>query len=70
VHHGDSSRNVTANEGVEAGVDAAVNADVGRRDRITADDALRLAITLAVEAADYDRAAALLEIARRARTHS
>jgi len=32
---------------------------------LTADDALRLAITLAVEAGDYDRATALLEIAKR-----
>jgi hypothetical protein len=32
---------------------------------MSADDALRLAIQLAVEAGDYDRAAALLAIARR-----
>jgi hypothetical protein len=32
---------------------------------MTADDALRLAIKLAVDAGDYDRAAALLEVARR-----
>jgi hypothetical protein len=32
---------------------------------MTADDALRLAIKLAVDAGDYDRAAALLEVAKR-----
>jgi hypothetical protein len=32
--------------------------------RLAADKALRLAITLAVEAGDYDRAIALLQVAR------
>ena len=35
--------------------------------RLTADDALRLAITLAVEAGDYERATALLEVLKRSR---
>jgi hypothetical protein len=62
--HNDSSGKVTtvADDAVAAELKtecAPANA------RLRADDALRLAITLAVEAGEYDRASALLEIAKR-----
>jgi hypothetical protein len=64
VQHDDSSRIVTAHEARPYGASDGVDL---RRPSVptSVDDALRLAIRLAVEAGDYDRAAALLAIARR-----
>jgi hypothetical protein len=66
VRRDDSSGNVTAEEGSNAKLGAEATRTTGDG-RSSADDALRLAITLAVEAGDYDRAAMLLEVARRTR---
>jgi hypothetical protein len=61
---GDSSRNVTANATPSDGATEGASATLPKTTS-AADDALRLAILRAVECGDYDRAAALLEIARR-----
>jgi hypothetical protein len=63
----DSSGNVTAEEDSDAKLGTAATRAAGDARR-SADDALRLAITLAVEAGDYGRAAMLLEVARRVRS--
>jgi hypothetical protein len=62
--HDDSSGNVT-NKGVHAAAAQNETAATPAKARLTADDALRLAIMLAVEVGDYERASALLEIAKR-----
>jgi hypothetical protein len=77
VHRDDSSRNVTAESGERADSrdvagDAAPNGigSVDARGALvptTSDEALRLAIKLAVNAGEYERAAALLEVAKRTR---
>jgi hypothetical protein len=64
VRPDDSSGNVTAEEDSDTKLGAEATRATGDARR-SADDALRLAITLAVEAGDYDRAAMLLEVARR-----
>jgi hypothetical protein len=57
----DSSRNVTA-KGAEPN-DA--NTSASEPTPTTSDDAIKLAIKLAVDAGEYERAAALLEVAKR-----
>lgn len=56
----DSSGNVTAAGGEREAADTAPSETTVAS--LTADGALRLAITLAVEAGDYERASALLEV--------
>jgi hypothetical protein len=55
----DSSRNVTV-KGAEYS-----DASEPRAEPLTSDEAIRLAIKLAVDAGDYERAAALLDVAKR-----
>ena len=74
VRHDDSSRKVTTVDveysapcaGAELGVHRDVERSSGRDSdtRTTSTEALRLAIKLAVDEGEYDRAAALLEVAK------
>jgi hypothetical protein len=64
VRRDDSSRNVRNEADRDADVERRLE-QAGSGARMSADDALRLAIKLAVDAGDYDRAAALLQVARR-----
>ena len=64
----DSSRNVTELGGEYKDRDTERNQAAGQRSDglpMTFEDALRLSIKLAVDAGDYERATALLEVAKR-----
>ena len=65
VRRDDSSGNVTET-GAECTCASRVAASSSERIPTSVDDALRLAIKLVIDAKDYDRAGALLEMLKRA----